>query len=322
MVNVVFKNQPKLSEYEIQKDFNERRLALIPHIKDFISEHNLFKDSDVSITFLEKGMGSLVTIIECLEKKLILKIPLSKNFSGNEGLFLKVWQQSGIRVPQVIEEGILGGHNYILMEYIDYPLLAEKYSYEEFIEKDIYIKMGRTLRLMHGPEAKGYGRVSDDQAEFLEFSEWLKNSEIQNSIKYIQENNLLGEEYGSIESAFKILTDHIQGAGKSSYCHNDFGGSNIFATDPITVFDPNPSFNNGYIDLGRSLFNHIVSRGLILAPEFLIKGYFGEEIYNKKALQASVLLSGIIKIPSMHKKNNLNGIKNIQEYLLKNKISS
>ena len=34
---IIFLNQPKLSEHEVEAQFNERRLDLLPHVENFIS---------------------------------------------------------------------------------------------------------------------------------------------------------------------------------------------------------------------------------------------------------------------------------------------
>ncbi len=312
---VIFKNQPKLSTFEIQNEFNERRLSLIPLIENFIINNDRFNGLEVNITFDERGVGSLVSLVETENEKLILKIPLSKNFPSSEGLFLKTWERAGVKVPAVIESGMLGEYSYILMEYVSAPLLSQKYSPEEMIKNSIDFKMGQILHSMHIPVASGYGHVINGEAEFSEFKDWVNKTQIQEAIKFVQENNLLGEEHGSVINAIKILEEHTA-LNNSSYCHNDFGASNAFATDPITIFDPNPELNNGYLDLGLSLFN-LISSGI--PTEQMVEGYFGKEQYNKKALQAAILLNSYIKLPSRYKKDKFDHIKNIQEYLIQKK---
>lgn len=314
--NIVFKNEPKLSEHEVDKSFNERRINLIPHVKDFISNHDLFKDKEISITFAQKGIGSLVCIIESSKEKLVLKIHLSLSHSLGEGRFLKEWEQAGVTVPHVIQDGMISGHAYTLMKYIDAPILSAAYNNEELIKNGTYFEMGQTLSAMHSPKIEGYGRVVDGRAEFTEFKDWINSEDMQKRYQYVNENMLLGEEHGSLAAAIEILTEHANSEKKSSYCHDDFGASNIFATHPITVFDPNPRFNNGYIDLGRTLYNHI-AKGVF--PKQLVDGYFENKPYNEKVLHASVLISSYFKFPYAHKTERLKIMQNIQEYLIENK---
>ncbi len=320
ITNITFHNEPKLSEHEVDRNFNERRLALVPLIRDFISANDRFKGREVGVTFAEKGVSSLIAIIETPAEKMVLKIPLSNGFAEGEAQFLGVWEQAGVKVPHVFEAGVLGERSYTLMGYVDAPVLADAYSHDERLEKNIYEEMGQTLHTMHAAPAKGYGRVIESKAEYSKFRDWIFSSDMQTRIKYVKENNLLNDDkHGSIDEAIKILVDFVGDDGKSSYCHDDFGGSNIFATHPMTVFDPNPRFNNGYIDLGRSLMNHISAGGLDEALPRLIKGYFGDTPHDKKVLHASVLLNCCMKLPYKHKTKSLGVIQNMQKYLAENK---
>lgn len=312
---IVFRNEPKLSEHEVDSKFNERRMNLVHFVKDFISSNERFKNKDISVTFADRGISSLISVIETADEKLVLKIPLSIKYSRGEAQFLKVWEESGIKVPRVYEEGELGGHPFTLMEYVDAPILGDVYSNEELIEKKIYLELGRILRVMHTPEAEGYGLVVNGKAEYPKFSDLLEGHDMQKRLQYVKENKLLGDKHGSLDIVTQILIKYFENK-KSSYCHDDFGPYNMFATNPITVFDPNPRFNNGYLDLGRSLCVRI---GHGISPEQLIEGYFGNELYDKKALHASILLNIYMKLPYAHKTKKLKNIKNWQEYLAENK---
>jgi len=256
-----------------------------------------------------------VCIIEMLNEKLVLKTRLSENHSLGEGEFLNVWKQAGVSVPNVIEEGKLDGHPYVLMDYVDAPLLGEKFSHEELIKNGMYFEMGATLRKMHEPKGEGYGRIFDGKTEFSNFRDWLMSENMQKRFKYVEENKLLGEEHGSLSKACEILLEYIGNNRKSSYCHFDYSPDNIFATEPITVFDPIPEFNNGYIDLGRSVAIRIANDGEF--PEQMVKGYFAGKSYNKKVLQAAILVSSYMKFYHWHQIKKFKRIKNVQEYLIK-----
>lgn len=311
---VIFKNAPKLSEHEADRNFNERRLALADQLEGFITSHSRFQGKTVSVTFAHKGISSLIAIIETSDGNLVLKIPLSRTYAEGEAQFLKVWEIAGVKVPHVIEDGFLDGHSFILMEYIDAPILAGAYSREEMSTKGIYTEMGRTLRRMHMPEGDGYGRVVEGVGEFTTFSDWLYSPDIETRVAYVKEHHLLGEEHGSISKALKILEAHISEKVKSSFCHDDFGAANIFATVPITVFDPNPRFNNGYLDLGRSMLGYL-SNGI--SPSQLLEGYFGGAAYNVQVLRAAVMLNTYMKFPYWHKVKRTEQIRRMQEYFSK-----
>lgn len=314
--NIVFKNEPKLSENEADSKFNERRIALIPQVEQFISSNKRFKGKETSISFAHEGVSSLICIIETQDEKLVLKIHLSILRSTDEGQFLSVWEQAGVSVPHVLEEGMLNGHAYVLMDYIDAPLLGEKYSKEKLIDNGLRSEMGSTLRKMHEPKGEGYGHLIDGKGEFSSFKDWLASENMQNRFKYVKDNGVLGEEHGSLPLACKILLEYI-GDKKSSYCHFDFGSKNIFATNPITVFDPNPELNNGYLDLGRSVVIGLAHGGVF--PNQLVDGYFADESCNEKVLQAAILVNSYYKFNYWHKINKLKAIKNVQDYLLRTK---
>ncbi len=292
---VTFLNQPKLSEFDIQKGFNERRLTLVPLIENLLANHQLFKDNPISVTFSKKGVGSLVCIVDANERKMVLKIHLGKTVASGEVMFLKVWEQAGVKVPQIIEEGQIADFHYILMEFVEAQILSDVSSEDK---KDAWssFELGRILRIMHVPEAIGYGSVINDKAEFRTFEDWLESKKIRDGIEYIKSNNLISIQEPYITKIFSVLTEHAN-KNQSSYCHFDFGSSNIFATTPVTVFDPNPQFNNGYLDLGLSAFN-LIGAGVI--PKGLIDGYFENEICDQKVIFASVLLNSFIKLPSRH----------------------
>lgn len=310
----IFHNRPKLSEHAADEAFNERRVFLAAQLETFISSHHRFQGVEVSVTFAHRGVSSLVAIIETPSEKLVLKIPLSTDYAEGEAVFLKAWERAGVQVPQVFEEGVLEGYPYILMEYIDAPVLADAYSPEELATNDVFTEMGRTLRLMHTPEAEGYGRVIEGKAEFKNFRDWLYSSDIDTRIAYAKEQGLLSDEHGSISAAFETLETHVAQQPHSSYCHDDFGASNIFATNPITVFDPNPRFQNNYLDLGRSALIHL-SQGI--PPEPLLKGYFGDAPYEEDVLRAAVLLNTYMKFPYWHKTGKTAQIQRMQEYFSK-----
>jgi Phosphotransferase enzyme family len=152
---VVMRNEPKLSEHEVDRKFNEMRLEFIPYIKQFVSEHELFKnESEVSIEFSHTGVSSIIAIIETPAAKWVLKIPRSKTFSAGEGQFLKVWEDAGVSVPHVVGTGELHGFPYTLMEFVDATTLGRKYSQEELLSKGVYVDMGQVLRLMINPNLK------------------------------------------------------------------------------------------------------------------------------------------------------------------------
>ncbi len=320
MVKIIFKNQPTLSINEADKNFNERRLSLIPFIENFLSNLPLLSNKDVSVTFLNsKGVSSLVSIVETFDQKLVLKIPLSKAYSLGEAQFLKTWESVGVKVPHIVSDGFLNDHAYILYEYIEGKTLGESYTTQELIDNNKYHELGVTLRRMHEPKTTGYGSVRNGAAEYKTFREWLESPEVKKKVGYVQEHNLLNEKHGSLVKAFEILINFVESSKESSYCHEDLHPYNIFDTNPITIFDPNPRFHHGYIDVARCLYGSIFDNEPIEARQQLIEGYFKDETYNKQALHAAILLYGYMKFTYAHKTNKIEGITNVQRYLIENK---
>jgi fructosamine-3-kinase len=316
--SVTFLNEPKLSEHEVDKKFNERRKKLVPLMEDFISQHPLFSGKKVDITFLHAGVSSLVSILETPEEKIVLKIPLSELNSRLEGVFLNAWENVGVKVPHVLEEGQIGDHFYVLMEYIDSVTISSKYKAEESLEKNVYHDLGKLLRKMHEAKTEGYSNIVNkkSQPEYFSIAGWLKgDSSMQEQVEYVKEHNLLdGEKHGSISDVYKILISTIGDSKESVYCHNDFGGGNVFATEPFTVFDPWPCFHHPFMDITRSLI--LISKsGVGKAGEQFLTGYFGDKEYDKKLLHAFLVLNITVKLPYMHKTKGIDRIEGWQTYL-------
>lgn len=317
---VVMRNEPKLSEHEVDQKFNEMRLEFVPYIKQFVSKHELFKnESEVSIEFSHTGVSSIIAIIETPTAKWVLKIPRSKTFSAGEGQFLKVWEDAGVSVPHVVGTGELHGFSYTLMEFVDATTLGRKYSQEELLSERVYVNMGQVLRLMHSPKVDGYGFVVNDKPEFEAVEEWLEGSDMKTRFEYIHEHNLLEGLEDVLQKAIEVIKQHAQ-TERSTYCHDDYGPHNIFATDPITVFDANPKFNSGYYDLGRIKFADIASGGTREVSEQVLSGYFGEEKYDKDVLHAYTFLAFCMKCPYWHQTKRKKELETAKEYFRQHQI--
>ena len=317
---VTFTNEPKLSGQEVDQTFNERRIELVDHIKNFVTNHELFQGTEIQITFATKGISSLVSTIEAHGEKVILKIPLSTTHSIGEAEFLKKWEEVGVKVPHIIETGVINGHQYTLMEHIDAQTISDANSEEELLANGTYLHMGQTLRLMHSATAEGFGLVVDGHAEFSNIAEWFDGTDMQKRVAYVLEHNLLGEEYGSFESIRDIIIKFVEAHPQSSYCHDDFEVYNIFATEPITVFDPNPRFNHGYIDLGRTLMRQVASGRSHKTFNQIMAGYFGDKVPDMKVLHATIVLACYMKFSYWNKTKDrrINQIENAQTYLKEN----
>ncbi|MEI6396530.1 MAG: hypothetical protein WCO48_00410 [Candidatus Taylorbacteria bacterium] len=121
-----------------------------------------------------------------------------------------------------------------------------------------------------------------------------------------------------MENALSILNSYVSTQKSTSYCHDDFNISNIFATEPVTVFDPNPKFNVGYFDLARSMLLGITKDESKENEQWLV-GYFGGKPYDESVLHSALLLNCYIKSYDWHRKKKADFIEGVRTYLSKRK---
>lgn len=318
--NITFKNQPKLSKDEVDKKRNELRLALIPDIEQFLNTDEFFKDKEVTVEFAHSGVSSLVSFLEVENKKFVLKIPLNNTVpSRSEALFLKKWESVNIAVQHVVNEGMLNTRPYTLMDYVDAPIVEEKYKGDSEEKEQIYFEAGKILRAMHEPEAVGFGLYVNGRGQYDSFEEWLNSEDMQKREKYVIEAQILNELHGAYDSAKKVLIEYVGKDTKSSYCHFDYSTGHLFLTEPkLTVFDPNPFFNHGYIDFGRTLVNYIGKTGTY--PKKLVEGYAEGNEIDVCALHAAIYVNIMYKLPYQHQKSKTEVIENFKNYLISNKL--
>ncbi len=319
MKNPTFLNKPKLSEHSVDESRNQIKKELVPKISDFISSHKLFKDKEVEITFAQAGQTSLVSIINAEENKYVLKITLLPKPIEGEGAFLKTWEEDGVSVPHIVEEGYVGDRPYTLMKYVDAPILGQTYSLEEMLSRNIFHSLGSLLAKMHTRNVDGYGPVHNGKPDYKTFSEWFP-MHISKRLKYTQEHRLLNDsDHGSIDQAIEIIKQQAAHDKRSTYCHNDFSAYNVFATEPLTIFDPTPAFNHPILDLGLAIIIAVSHYNSEEAAEQMIKGYFGEKDFDRSVLHAAIIVSSHGRIPRWHTTNRPERIAVIQEYLKKNR---
>jgi hypothetical protein len=137
--------------------------------------------------------------------------------------------------------------------------------------------------------------------------------------EYIQQHNLLEELEEVLQKAIEVIKRHAK-TERSTYCHDDYGPRNIFATNPITIFDANPKFNSGYYDLGRVKFADIASGGTGEVTEQMLKGYFGEGEYDKEVLNAYTFLAFCMKCPYWHQTQRKKELEIAKEYFSQHQI--
>lgn len=314
MPQINYKNKPRLSEHEIDKISNDRRIALVPLLESFLSSDEMFVGRDISVEYSHQGVSALVAFIETDADKYVLKILLKPTAEG-EALFLKKWEEVGVTVPHVYKEGKLGDHHYTLMSFVDAPMLSEAIK-NGLVKSDIWVDLGKILRNMHKPSAEGYGGVVDGKAEYTTFKDWITSEKVQEKIKYVEEAGLLDTKLWPISNVIDTLVAYDERNPKSSYCHMDFCADDIMASVPLTIIDPDPMFNNGIIDIGRSL-QVLSAQGNYDHIEDLKEGYFSNNVsYDKSALHAAIILSAYMKFRYWHKTGRDKEMAMVRKYLI------
>ena len=323
MSQITFLNTPKLSGHSVNQDQDDRRVALVSQIEIFIKTTPLFENTDVSVAFFHSGASGLVSLLETSTYSYVLKVLLRPDGPQGEEVFLKAWEAIGVHVPHIFQTGFIGEHPYILMEYIPADTLTHS-SEAVLLEQYIFTQMGVILAHIHKTTAPGYGRMqADGSAEYPDFKTWLfEFPQTKNQLAYIEKHNLLHADlYGSLDVARNILLAYIAQNPRSTYCHWDFAPGNILHTNPLTIFDPVPTFNHPYLDIARSIIQTIGAGYTDSAVSTqLITGYESTGLpLDRKVLHAAVLLIAHTKVPHWHKTNEDNILEDVNSYLRANK---
>lgn len=314
---VTFLNQPERLKHAADTERSEERQVIAEAIPAFIAGHEHLRNQHVRVSFAERGVSSLVALLQTPTEKLVLKTSLIS--SKGEGEFLRAWEQVGVKVPHVFEVGTLADHDYLLMEHIDARTLEESYSSKERLTNGSYVEMGKTLRMMHEAKGEGYGIVEDGKAKFTAFSDWLCSPKRREAALYLRERGYFDDSvHGSLEEAERTLIEYVEGDSRSVYCHFDFGSHNVFATKPLTVFDPNPMLNHPYIDLGHSMVLAAADEGQEAARQFA-KGYDNGAALPEEVVRASVLINSYTKFKRWDKVGRVKNIQKVQAYLAEKK---
>jgi tRNA A-37 threonylcarbamoyl transferase component Bud32 len=316
--NIIFHNEPKLSEHGVDQKFNAMKVEFVPYIQKFVAEHGLFKnEAAIGIEFAHKGISSIIAIIDTPTNKYVLKIPRSRDLSAGEGQFFQAWERVGVAVPHVLETGEIHGMPFTLMDFIDAPTVDVASTQEERLDKKMYEEMGQTLRLMHSVSAEGYGSVVEGKPEFETVEEWLAGDDMKMRFDYIKEHGLLTGLEDVLEKSVDTIKKHAQGHD-STYCHADFGVANMFATSPITIFDSNPKFNSGYYDLGRIQFGQIAIANTSEVFEQMRSGYFEDAECADEVLAAYTFLAFCMKAWYWHQSGKVELLERARQYFFEN----
>ena len=325
----IISNMPELMARKIDPDNFEHQKELIRAIQEFIVSDEQFRNQIKPAEVSLQGISSVVTFIETEQGKFVLKVPLSPHSNAAEPVFFNQWEKCGVKVPHILREGTLAGRPYWVMPFIEGETVSHSLqNLDAPTQGEILQEMGKTLRQMHESIAERVGvPFRNERGEFgaphQNFESWIESSAITHAINQVKVSELLNNEHGSIEKALVILNDYTKRNDHKTYCHWDYSLSNIFYTKPLTIFDPNPMFNYGIIDLGRAMFINMTDTGLgHTAVEELEKGYFGvHDTIEPQVKHASILLAAYMKISfwSKMRGSRIKKIARAQTYLSEHK---
>lgn len=325
-MNIAYKNK-----LQFRDSFSEQKIEKLKNIQilmeGFLKTHSLFKDREVEISFFKTGVASFVCLLthygNAGVKKYIFKVPLFTKGNDTETLFLKAWAEVGVLTPQIIETGYIEGYYYMIMEYVDFPLVFDYYAdaKENLFKDGMYYKLGHTLKKMHSVSGEGFGKVVKGKGLYKSLKDYfLENNKLEENISYIKEHDIMDyAEYLSFHFLHEIFSHHVNTDIKTScYAHNDLSLNNIFLKDQkdFIVFDPNPLFSHPYLDVAHSIVCAASSVENILSVfDQITSGYFKEGECNMELMHGALLHAACIKLPYWHKKGYHHRVERLNKFL-------
>lgn len=307
-----------VNEYKPIGWYSDERKKLCENIVSWIPSYllssNLFQDKSITVDFLEGGVSSISCLIDCEDKKYVLKIQTSLRSRAGEALFLKKWDDIGVRTPMIFDHGTVFEKPYLLLDYIDGQVFSRKYSSEDLIKKEIFVLLGETLARMHSLVTEGYGNITEGRGQFKTMYEWYMSKDIQDEIEYaIKHSSLAGP---SVIGCIEDFISYIDKEYVTTYCHNDFSVSNVFATEPLIVIDPTPIVHHPLFDVARSI---VIMANLDInmtsSRQQFIDGYKKYHSIDESRLEAAILLQSLLKFSYWHRNGKTVPIQKLSSFL-------
>jgi len=236
MIEIKFQNNCRVEGWMLE-DEKEFRLSANEFVTSVIQRENIFHTGKVTVSFFNNGVASVVALISSSIGKIIMKTCFKPERGRIESLTFKKWNNSGIRTPRLISEGELAERSYFLMEYIEAPTVREATN-DNSLQKDrFYSEIGLIFSKVHSVQIEGFGPLVVNGDELVGKYKTLKESV---SIEINKE----------INEALEKLTSFTS---NNTIGHFDFGPHHFFATNPLTVFDPDPEATLPIIDVAAFL---------------------------------------------------------------------
>lgn len=214
-------------------DLDELKDKLSPIIGDInsiepIGNHNLKRH--------------LVYKLSCGNKNYVIKLYYKKNRWNREVASLKIFTNSNVLTPKIIDYGIFeNGLEWMICDFIEGQLLSHA-SKDIPLDnlKKIYRDMGRQLGMMHNhKEFNFYGGMNESGKSIQEFNTYrdyfedLINRELPALYSFEHENlELIKQAENKLKSMYSLL-DEVH---KPTLCHNDFGPRNIIVSENNGIF--------------------------------------------------------------------------------------
>lgn len=179
----------------------------------------------------------LVYKLSCGNKEYVVKLYYKKNRWNREVASLKIFINSRVKTPKIIDYGIFeDGLEWMISDFIEGQLLShvdKNISLGNL--KQIYIDMGRQLGMIHShKEFDFYGSMDEDGKSiqgfctYRDYFEDLINRELPVLYSFEHPNlKLIQQAENKLRSMYTLL-DKVD---KPTLCHNDFSPRNIFVSE-------------------------------------------------------------------------------------------
>jgi hypothetical protein len=240
---ITYKNQPVIKEWmsEGEKEFRK-------NIEDFTSNaiqqnQTLFLGDEITVTFFQKGVASVVGLLVQKDKKYVLKTCYKAHRAEIEAAVFKMWRDEGIATPYIFAQGSVNDFTYFIMEYIEAPTLLEVITEYPTKREEILKSIGKLFFKIHQVKIEGFSPLRmidgklrgsfDSSADYLD-SYFMKEISDPNARELA-------------DFCCSILLKHCK--EEATIGHFDFGPKHIFSGSTVVVFDPDPQATFPIMDL-------------------------------------------------------------------------
>ncbi|KKQ23933.1 MAG: hypothetical protein US62_C0012G0016 [Candidatus Woesebacteria bacterium GW2011_GWA1_37_8] len=277
----------------------------------------------LSITPFTQGESSVVFKVVTESSPSVVKMTPEAGGVEAESHFLLAWEKEGIKIPQIISIRPQDKEipvSILVSEFIDSALLIDALTTQQMIEKGISKELGRMLAKMHRAKGKGFGFPivgNENHGSFETFSEEMEKTLFGDRISWLLTHGVLNQfDVDVAHGAVEILEADIQKGGLPSLTHNDFATYNMFATEPITIFDPDPRITHPAICLAYTLLKSQVNEYPDLTESSeILSGYREITPIDDETIAAGIVLRGIRKIHTWHREGKLSQLDKLKKVI-------